>query len=245
MRRLKLTIAYRGTAYHGFQVQQNALTVAEVFQDAVESVFGQRYDIKGCSRTDSGVHARGFVLSMDIAEAIPCPNIIKALNHRLPGDIAVLDCQEAEQGFHPRYSATGKRYLYRIWNAPQRNPFLQDTALHQPRPLDAELMNTAARHFLGSHDFSAFCAAGGSVQDHRRTITQCGVCRRGELVEISITGNGFLYNMVRIIAGTLMEVSLGRLTPEDIPLIIESRDRSRAGATAPAHGLFLDCVFYD
>ncbi|MEG2073657.1 MAG: tRNA pseudouridine(38-40) synthase TruA [Angelakisella sp.] len=244
MRNLKLTIAYKGTAYHGFQFQKNAVSVAEVFQNAVEAAFGKRYDIKGCSRTDTGVHANRFVLSLLCDFAIPCENVLRALNVKLPEDIAVLDCRDMPEDFHPRYDTVGKRYLYRIWNAPCRNPFEGETSLHCPRPLDVPLMDTAAAHFLGSHDFSAFCAAGGKVEDKTRTISQCTVTRSGDMVTLSITGDGFLYNMVRIITGTLLEVSAGKLSPEAIPEVIASRDRRRAGFTAPPHGLFLDEVFY-
>lgn len=244
MRTLKLTIAYMGTAYHGFQFQKNAISVAQVFQDAVAVIFGMRYDIKGCSRTDAGVHANRFVLALYCDGDIPCHRLVRGLNANLPADIAVLDCCEMPEGFHPRYDTTGKRYLYRIWNGLQRNPFEQDTALHHPRPLDISRMNTAAAHFLGTHDFSSFCCAGGKVEDKVRTITHCGLTREGDMVTLSITGDGFLYNMVRIIAGTLLEVSAGKLAPEEIPDILVARDRSRAGFTAPAQGLFLDEVFY-
>lgn len=244
MRHLKLTIAYRGTCYHGFQIQQNAISVAEVFQDAVEAVLGVRYDIKGCSRTDAGVHAQAFVLTLRIEGNIPCNGLVKALNARLPDDIAVLDCTEAPQDFHPRYSATRKRYSYRIWNAPTRNPFVCETSLHQPRPLDTERMNRAAAALVGRHDFSAFCSSGGSVEDKTRTIYRCEVTRNGDMVTISVEGDGFLYNMVRIIAGTLIEVSFGKLDPDGIADITASRDRSRAGFTAPPHGLCLEEVTY-
>lgn len=244
MRNLTLIIAYKGTRYHGFQVQTNALSVTQVFQDAVEAVFGVRYDIKGCSRTDAGVHARAFVLSMRVAEAIPCPSLVKALNVNLPQDIAVLDCTQADPDFHPRYSALGKRYCYRIWNAPVRNPFEADTSLYCPRPLDAEAMNRAASMLVGTHDFSAFCSAGGKVEDKVRIIHRCTVERSGDWVVLEISGDGFLYNMVRIIAGTLMEISFGKRTAEELPAILESRDRSRAGATAPPHGLCLEEVYY-
>ncbi|MEG0540910.1 MAG: tRNA pseudouridine(38-40) synthase TruA [Angelakisella sp.] len=244
MRNLKLTIAYRGTAYHGFQVQKNAISVTQVFQDAVEAVFGVRYDIKGCSRTDAGVHANRFVLSLICNEQIPCENVVRALNVNLPADIAVLSCVEEREDFHPRYDTTGKRYIYRIWNAPTKNPFEYDTSLHYTRPLDIAAMNAAAVHLLGRHDFSAFCAAGGKVEDKVRTITDCTVTRQGNMVTLSITGDGFLYNMVRIIVGTLLEVSAGKLSPSDVPHILASCDRHRAGFTAPPQGLFLDDVFY-
>lgn len=248
MRNIKMTIAYRGTAYHGWQVQQNALSVCTVFQDALEGVLGQRYPVKGCSRTDAGVHANGFVLSVRCPEetppAIPCQALQKAMNDRLPRDIAVLDCADASDGFHPRYDCTAKRYLYKIWNSPVKNPFLEDLALQYRSVIDGELADAAARQFVGRWDFTSLCAAGGSVEDKTRTIYRCGVRREDRLVTLSVTGDGFLYNMVRILAGTVLEVCAGRLRPEDIPGILQARDRSRAGPTLPPHGLYLDRVFY-
>lgn len=245
MRKLRITIAFRGTNYHGSQVQQNAVSVTQVFQDTVEAVFGVRYDVKGCSRTDSGVHARAFVLSMDFPRDIPCQSVLRALNINLPGDIAVLDCADAPENFHPRYDATAKRYSYRIWNEPVKNPFEQDTAWHISRTLDAPLMQQGAACFVGTHDFGAFCAAGSKITDRVRTITDCTVTRQGGFVVLSITGDGFLYNMVRIITGTLVMLSDGKRSLEQIPEIISSGDRHRAGATAPAHGLWLEQVFYE
>ena len=244
MRHLVLTVRYRGTNYHGFQVQKNGITVCQVLQDAIQEVFGSRLDVKGCSRTDAGVHANGFVLSFRTQNPIPCDRVVQALNVHLPGDVAVRDCREAARDFHPRYSCTGKRYLYKMHNSRVRDPFLENLALLVRTPIREELMNRAAGAFLGTHDFSAFCAAGGSVEDKVRTIYRCGVTRQGELVTLSITGDGFLYNMVRIIAGTLLEVNAGRMAPEDIPAILESRDSGRAGPTAPPWGLYLDEVFY-
>ena len=243
-----MTLAYRGTAYHGWQVQQNALSVCTVFQDGVERVLGRRYQVKGCSRTDAGVHANGFVLSLRCPEedppAIPCAALQKALNNCLPRDIAVLDCRDAPEGFHPRYDCVGKRYLYKIWNGPVRDPFREDLALHWRAPIDLGLANQAARQFLGRRDFTSLCAAGGSVEDRVREITRCSLSREGGLVVLSVVGDGFLYNMVRILAGTVLEVCAGRLGVEDIPGILEAKDRSLAGPTLPPHGLYLDRVFY-
>ena len=244
MRHLLLTIRYRGTRYHGYQVQKNALSVAQVVQDAVEAVFGERLPIKGCSRTDAGVHANRFALTLRTQRGIPCGAVVRAMNVHLPEDIAVLDCREVPEQFHPRYSCTGKRYLYRIWNAPVRNPFLADLALHWPYPLDAAALDAAAQGFLGTHDFSAFCSAGGSVEDHVRTIYRASVTREGDLVTFSVTGSGFLYNMVRIMAGTLLQAAREQLGAAQVAAIVAGKDRSRAGVTAPAHGLCLDQVFY-
>ena len=159
MRNLLMTLAFRGTAYHGFQVQKNAVTVCQVFQDAVERALSRRYDVNGSSRTDAGVHAEGFAIGMRIEERIPCDALVRALNVNLPADIAVLDCREVPEDFHPRYSALGKRYLYKIWNAREKNPFLADLAYHVPKKLDETLADQAARAFVGRRDFSALCAA--------------------------------------------------------------------------------------
>lgn len=248
MRNIRITLAYRGTAYHGWQVQRNARSVCTVFQDALEQALGRRYDVKGCSRTDAGVHANGFVLSVlcpgEAPPAIPCAALQKALNDRLPRDMAVLDCADAPEEFHPRYDCTAKRYLYKIWDRPVKNPFLEDLALHCRQPLDLERADSAARQFLGRWDFTSLCAAGGSVEDKTRTIYRCAVRREGELAVLSVTGDGFLYNMVRILAGTVLEASRGKLDPAGIPDILRARDRSLAGPTLPPHGLYLDRVFY-
>ncbi len=168
----------------------------------------------------------------------------KALNNLLPRDIAVLDCADAPEGFHPRYDCSGKRYLYKIWNSPVKNPFLEDLAYQYRYPIDGELANEVARQFVGRRDFTSLCAAGGKVEDKVRTIFRCGVRREGELVTLSVTGDGFLYNMVRILAGTVLEACAGKLHPQDIPGILKARDRHRAGPTLPPQGLYLDKVFY-
>lgn len=244
MRHLMLTLAYRGTEYHGFQVQHNKITVCQVVQDAIQRVFGSRLDIKGCSRTDAGVHANGFVLTFVTEKSIACQGVVEAMNIALPGDVAVKSCREVPTEFHPRYDCLGKRYLYQMYVSRARDPFLENLALQVRFPIDAQRMQQAASYFLGTHDFSAFCSAGGSVEDKVRTIYQCSVIQQGERLTLAITGDGFLYNMVRIIAGTLLEVGRGKLMPEEIPQILQSGDRTRAGATALACGLYLDKVFY-
>lgn len=245
MRHLKLILRYRGTAYHGFQVQKNALSVAEVVQNAVQAVFKERLDIKGCSRTDTGVHANQYVITLRTKLRIPCDAVVRAMNANLPKDIAVCGCEEVPQDFHPRYSCKAKRYLYKIHNGPVRDPFLSDLALYQRFLLDAGQMDAAAKGFIGEYDFSAFCSAGSSVKDTVRIIYDAQVERRGEQIVFSVTGNGFLYNMVRIMAGTLLEASGRKLGAQDIRKIILSGARENAGITAPAHGLYLDQVFYD
>ena len=245
MRNLLLTISYLGTRYHGFQVQDNAITVAQVLQDAMESVMGSRDDIKGCSRTDSGVHAEEFCVSVKTECRIPCENLVKALNVKLPPDVAVKACRQVPEDFHARYNSRGKRYEYRIHNAAYKDAFHYKSVLEHAYPLDEALLNNEAKDFIGTHDFSAFCAAKTSVKDMVRTIYDCGVYRDGEQVTFYVEGDGFLYNMVRIMVGTLLGISAGSIPQGSIPAIIESKNRSRAGATAPAWGLYLCKVFYD
>ena len=244
IRTLLLTIAYDGRRYHGFQVQKNAVSVAQVFQDGLEQVFGKRISIKGCSRTDAGVHANAFCISLELESAIDCERMIPALNTRLPADIAVLDCREVPQGFHARYDCVGKEYLYRILNRVARDPFLDHLVLHYPYPLDLSSMNKACEAFLGTHDFSAFCSAGSDVEDRVRTIHWANVTREGDMVLFRVAGDGFLYNMVRIMVGTLLEVSRGAIQPQEVEKMIQSRDRGQAGTTAPPWGLYLNRVFY-
>lgn len=245
MRNLLLTLRYDGTAYHGWQVQKNGVTVQQTLQDALERILCERPPVTGCSRTDAGVHACAYACNFRTAHAIPCENLVRALNACLPDDIAVLSCREVPSAFHARYSALEKEYRYQIWNAPVRNPFLRGRALHVPYPLDAERMDAATRHFCGTHDFSAFRAAGSAVKDSVRTISFAKVLRDKENIWFHVRGNGFLYNMVRIMAGTLLYVAQGKLEPADIPKVIASQDRTKAGPTAPAHGLYFYRIFYD
>ncbi len=245
MRNLLLTIAYLGTRYHGFQVQNNAITVAEVLQDAMEKVLGSRDDIKGCSRTDSGVHAEEFCVSFKTESCIPCDSLVKALNVKLPPDVSVKACREVPMDFHARYNSRGKRYEYRIHNAVFKDPFHHKSVLEHGYKLDAELLDREAKAFIGTHDFTSFCAAGGSVEDKVRTIYDCGVTRNGDMVTFYVEGDGFLYNMVRIMVGTILAVGSGSIAPGSIPRIIEAKNRNAAGATAPAWGLYLCKVFYD
>lgn len=245
-RNLLLTLQYDGSGYHGWQVQENARSVQGVFQQALFSVLGVRPDIKACSRTDTGVHAREFCLSMKLSHGIPTERLVGALNHFLPPDIVVTGCRPVPPDFHARYSCRGKRYVYEIWNHPVRNPFLYGRALHYYHPIDAELLNRAAQHYLGRHDFTAFCTLDKrEAGDFCRTVTESHVERDGDMVRFTVAADGFLYNMVRIMTGTLLGVQQGRFAPEDIPAILQSRDRSCAGVTAPACGLYLQKVFYD
>lgn len=243
MRKL-LTIKYDGTNYHGWQVQSNAITVQEVLQNAFEKMFGERYPVSGCSRTDSGVHANMFCCHFDTEKSIGNYNIAIGLNTYLPSDIAVINCADVDSEFHARYSCKGKEYIYKIYNSKIRDPFLTAFSYQYYKPLNIELMNRAAKHFLGKHDFGGFCSIKSDVEDTVREIKSIDIKKDGELVTFSVTGDGFLYNMVRIIVGTLIFVSEGKISPDDIEDIILSKDRNRAGKTVPPHGLYLNRIFY-
>lgn len=244
MRNLLVTIAYDGTDYHGWQVQPNGITVQQAVQDAVERIIQKRENIVGCSRTDSGVHANSFCFNMRTESSIDPYRFVGAMNAVLPDDIAVKDCVEVPLDFHARYDCKGKEYVYKIWNSPQRNPFLLDRYLHYKKPLDVDLLNEAAQSFVGKHDFSAFCASRASVDDFVRTVEYAKVTRDEEEVRFTVKADGFLYNMVRIMVGTLLEVAEGKISADSIGEIIASLDREKAGRTVPAHGLYLNKVFY-
>lgn len=245
MKNLLLKISYDGAAYHGWQIQENAITVQEVFQAALHKITGGSEDIKACSRTDTGVHARDFCVSVKTESLIPPERMQAALNHYLPENIAVKSCEEVPLDFHARYSCKGKQYVYEIWNSPVRDPFLSGRALHYWYPIDEHELNTAAQHYLGSHDFTSFCTLDRREKgDLTRTVTEAKVERNGDKVIFTVAADGFLYNMVRIMTGTLLRVQQGKLKPEDMPEIIAAKDRAKAGPTAPACGLYLNKVFY-
>lgn len=244
MRNLLLTIQYDGSAYHGWQVQKNAPTVQAVFQNAVQKVFGTRPDIKGCSRTDSGVHANMYCVSFKTDRLIACDSVVRALNTALPADIAVVDCKEAAPDFHPRYDCKSKEYIYKLYNGRIRNPFLQRYAYQYRYPIDADYLNHEAQAFLGTHDFSGFCSAKSDVENTVRTVSSFRVQREGDMIYFTVEADGFLYNMVRIMVGTLLFVSEGKIPPGTLPAVIESKTRKRAGKTAPPQGLYLNKVNY-
>ena len=244
MKNLLLTLCFDGSGYHGWQVQENAVTVQSTLQDAVERILGARENIIGCSRTDAGVHAEMFCCNMRTAKEMPPEKLQTALNAVLPRDIAVLSVKEVPYEFHARYDCKGKVYKYLIWNAQTRNPFYENRAYHYPWPLDVPMLNEQIKAFLGTHDFSAFCASGSSVEDRVREITRAEIQKTGDLVEIFIGGNGFLYNMVRIMVGTLLGIQTGNIPTDSLPWILEKKDRQNAGVTAPAHGLYLHEVRY-
>lgn len=242
-----LWITYKGTNYAGFQVQPNAPTVCAALQDAMQAALGSRPDVKGCSRTDAGVHARRFALSFCYTGKVPAEKIVPALNAHLPPDIRALAVQAVPDGFHARYAAHEKTYCYHILNGRIDDPFTLDICHRVAQPLDLDAMQAAAAQFVGTHDFLALCASGSSVAAHGdtvRTISRCTVSRCGDRFVITVTADGYLYNMVRILAGTVVEAGLHKRTAESIPVLLQSRDRRKAGPTLPAKGLFLEDVAY-
>lgn len=240
-----LTISYDGRNYCGYQKQKNGVSVQEKLTEAASSLFGEGTKITGCSRTDSGVHAVAFKAMLESENAVINPEKLpRAMNAHLPSDISVRDASEADADFHPRYSVREKEYRYVICNASTRDPFTSGRAYFLPKKIDAVVMNEAAQLFVGTHDFRAFMASGSKIEDTVREIYSCSVIREGDTVTVSVRGNGFLYNMVRIIVGTLISVSEGKISKDEIAKIIESKDRKNAGPTAPAEGLYLYDVKY-
>jgi len=244
MKRILLTLSYDGTAYHGWQVQPNGITVQEVLQNSLETLLKIRPLVTGCSRTDAGVHAKEFCLHLDCEENLPREVFLRGLNAILPNDIAVTDYKEVPADFHARYNAKGKTYVYKILNSSRKDPFLSRYVWAIEKPLDTKIMNEFCANLVGTHDFYAFSSSGRSVTDTVRTVTECKVEKKDDIVELRITANGFLYNMVRIIVGTAVDVSNGRIDPNITKEIFKTKDRSKAGITAPPQGLILEKVYY-
>lgn len=251
--KILLRVAFLGTNYCGYQVQPNGVTVQQKLNEATRDLFGYDCDIIGCSRTDSGVHANEFCVTVTkkkengLYTGVPANKIAQALSVRLPEDISVLSAEEVDESFHPRYDVKYKEYVYKIWNRPQRNPFLCDRSWHCPKVITAEgidNMRRAATMLIGKKDFSSYMAADSKIKDTVRTVYESEVTEDGGVITFRVSADGFLYNMVRIFTGTLIDVAYGRIAPEDIEKITEARDRSKAGSTAPPHGLFLNRVVY-
>ena len=245
MKRVKLVVAYDGTNYHGWQVQDNGITIEEVLNRTISELVQEDIKVIGASRTDAGVHACGNVAVFDTESRIPGDKFSFALNQRLPDDIRIQESCEVDADFHPRYADTVKTYEYNILNRRFELPSKRLYAAFCYYPMDIERMNQAADYLVGEHDFKSFCSAGAQVQTTVRTIYAVNVTKEDDMVHIRITGNGFLYNMVRIIAGTLMQVGTGLMEPEQVKEILEARDRSKAGPTAVAKGLTLVEIRYE
>lgn len=251
--KLLLKIAYLGTSYCGYQVQPNGVSIQQRLNEAARAVFGFDCDIVGCSRTDSGVHANEFCATVSkkgergLETSIPVERVGLAMSAHLPNDISVFDAMIVDDDFHARYDVREKEYLYRFYNRSVRSPFEENRSMHIPKKLSDEAivrMDAAAKRLCGTHDFAAYMAQGSSVKRTVRTVRNAEVTREGDVVVFRIAADGFLYNMVRIIAGTLLAVGEGKLTPDDVDRITESRDRAQAGSTAPACGLYLNRVVY-
>ena len=245
LRNLLLTISYDGKNFHGWQIQNNALTVQEVFQNALKKIIGADFDIKGCSRTDSGVHANMYCISLKTTHPIAPERLKSALNRWLPLSVAVLECAEVDGDFHARYSCKSKEYIYKIWNTEVRNPFLDGYALHYRYKIDEKKLHRAAQAYVGKHDFTSFCTLDSRDKgDLTRTVKAFSVERDGDLVTMRVEADGFLYNMVRIMVGTLLRVQQGKIPVDGIGEIIEKKDRKYAGPTAQPCGLYLNKVNY-
>lgn len=243
MRNLKLTIQYDGTKYCGWQKQPNSSGIQGTIEYAIYEITKEKVNIIGSGRTDAGVHALGQVANFKTNSNIPAARIPDALNAKLPKDISIIDCQEVSDDFHSRYSATGKIYRYLIYNKPYRSPLYKGISYHVRYDLDIEKMRVEAQLLLGTHEFKGFMSSGSSVKDTVRTIHNISIKESGDLIVLEVEGNGFLYNMVRIIVGTLVDIGRGRID-KSLEEIIASQDRGEAGHTAPAHGLFLKKVHY-
>lgn len=242
--RVAFIVEYDGTDYAGWQIQKNDITVQQKIEEALLTLNKGHITVTGAGRTDSGVHAKGQCGHFDIDSDIPAEKFTFILNTRLPKDIRIKKTWEVSEDFHSRFSAKGKRYIYRIFNAPYSSALMGRFTMHVPENLDIEKMRQAAQFIVGTHDFKAFCAQGSSVKTTVRTVSKVEVTKENELIEITVEGTGFLYNMVRIIAGTLIEVGKNKKTPEMVKEIIEGKTRKEAGMTADAQGLTMDEVFY-
>ncbi len=243
--RVKLTVEYDGTAYCGWQIQPNGVTVQQKIEDAIFAVTDQRSSVTGSGRTDSGVHAKGQVAHFDTSCSIPADRLCHALNTALPEDIRVISSEQVNDAFHARFCAKKKTYCYRLYSSKVSRPLLDRYAARVNFELDISAMQRVAEAFVGEHDFCAFMASGSEVKDTVRTVYSASVKKVGEAIEFTVCGNGFLYNMVRIMAGTLVEVGAGRMTEEQVKGAVEGKDRAMAGKTMPPEGLTLISVEYE
>jgi len=243
-RHILIVVQYDGTDYAGFQRQPEVPTIQGELEKALTDLFGEPTHIKAASRTDAGVHALGQVATFFTTSPLPVERLPRVLNDALPPPIAVVQAREVAEDFHPRFNAVGKRYTYRLFCRSVRSPFVCRYAWHVPHRLDLQAMREAGRALVGEHDFAAFCAAGSSVRSTVRTLRRLDLEGAGDVVELHFEADGFLYMMVRIIVGTLVEVGLGRLEAQAVAEVLASRDRAKAGPTAPPQGLCLVRVEY-
>ena len=244
MPNIKLTIEYDGGSYHGWQRQPDSATVQETIEKALAKVLQEKVNLIGASRTDAGVHARGQVANLKTESKIPLRNLKAALNSLLPEDIVIKSCLRVGDDFHARYGAKSKFYRYTILNRPLSSPFVRKYVYFFPHPLDTQAMKKAAKHLVGRHDFSSFRGTGTMRKNCIRTIKKLRVTSRNNFIYIDMEADGFLYNMARTVAGTLLEVGRRKISPQDIKKILQAKDRRRAGSTLPPHGLCLVKVKY-
>ena len=245
MRNIALRLSYNGTAYHGWQVQKTESSVAETLERALGSVCGGRVHVTGCGRTDAGVHAERYCANFRTESTIPTSRLPLAVNSRLPGDIAVQAAVEADDGFSAIGSCVKKEYVYRILNSRIRDPFLRSRVCFYPSPLDFGRLERAGRAFEGRHDFAAVRSVGTETKTTVRTVYWCRARERAGLIEIAVCADGFLYNMVRAIVGTMVYAAHGKFEPEDIPRLLELGDRRLTGPTMPPQGLYMSRVWYN
>ncbi len=245
MKNIALRLRYDGSCYHGWQVQKNAITVAQTMEEALAKVCGERVKLTGCGRTDAGVHALRYCANFHSDCTVPVDRMPLAVNSRLPDDIAVVDAVEVPDDFNAIGSCVKKEYVYKILNSRIPDPFLADRVCFYPQRLDISLMQAAARAFEGTHDFKAVRSEGTQTKTTVRTVYWCRVEKDGDLITVSICANGFLYNMCRAMVGTMVYASYGKLIPEEIPALLEKRDRRLTGPTMPPQGLYLNRVWYD
>lgn len=244
MRNIKLTLEYDGTNYLGWQKQKVGITIQGTLEEAIKVLTKEEVEVTGSSRTDAGVHAKGFVANFKTNSKIPSEKFREAINHKLPEDIVILKSEEVEEEFHARYNAMGKTYSYSILNRDVPSAMDRNYLYHVKRRLDVESMKEACQYFIGTHDFSAFKTSGSSVRTTIRTIKELYIEDNDDIIKIYVTGDGFLYNMVRIIVGTLIMVGSNKIKPLEIKNIIASKEREKAGICVPASGLVLEKVYY-
>ena len=245
MRNIALKLMYNGTAYHGWQVQKTEVTVGETLEKALGKICGGTVKVTGCGRTDAGVHAENYIANFHTESRIPVERLPFAINTHTPEDIVVREAFEVADDFNAIGSCLKKEYTYRIYNSRIKNPFYVNRAYFYPKHLDEQVMDAAARAFEGTHDFRAVRSVGTETRTTVRTIYYCRVTRSGDLLELKVCANGFLYNMVRAITGTVLYAAEGKLRPEDIPKILDSGDRNLAGPTVPPGGLYLTRLWYE
>ena len=245
MRNIALILMYNGSAYHGWQVQKTEISVAATLERGLSMVCGEPIRVVGCGRTDAGVHAEHYVANFHTSSRIPTDRLPFAVNTHIPEDIVVKAAFEVAEDFNAISSCIKKEYTYRIYNSRFKNPFYVNRAYFYPKKLDEEFLNRAAHMFVGTHDFRAVRSVGTETKSTVRTIYWCDVTRNGDLLELKVCANGFLYNMVRAITGTVLYAAEGKFAPEDIPAILESGDRTAAGPTVPPGGLYLTRLWYE